>query len=158
MFLSTPSAASAKFPAGENSSWTEAFGTTWIQPGGGIHLVPHWPAGLPFHLNNEGLEEAQPSYQCLSVLLSFSVCSLLFFLRPVNSLNGFVTKAAKRQAVRPCNEEQAFQSQFKFEEEERVECAGHCFPLSSRGKEQKCFICTPVIPITFHFDYQSPVH
>lgn len=34
--------------------------------------------------------------------------TLLFVLRPVISLNGFVTQAAKRWAVRLRNEEQAF--------------------------------------------------
>lgn len=38
----------------------------------------------------------------------FYLHTLLFVLRPVSSLNGFVTKAAKRWAVRPHNEEQAF--------------------------------------------------
>lgn len=52
-------------------------------------------------------------FRSTNVFLSFKAAmfylhSKLFVLRPVKSLNGFVTKAVKRWAVNPCNEEQAF--------------------------------------------------
>lgn len=104
-YQAPPSAASAKFPAGENSSridFSWALCQLRYNTGGGNHFAPHWPTGFPFHnvpsTNAFLLSEAAMLY----------LHTLLFVLRPVISLNGFVTQAAKRWAVRLHNEEQAF--------------------------------------------------
>lgn len=133
-----PSFLQGKTPAGQISAHpfpclgpvTTSIRHRWGQPP--RPTLASWPTGFPFRnipsANVFLLSEAAVLY----------LHTLLFVLRPVISLNGFVTQAAKRWAVRLHNEEQAF----NYSSSLRGGEGGTCWtllPLEFKGQGTEVF-------------------